>query len=320
MLVTDIDLFAAVGRYGDINAVSIQITKKENDLARLEFESRYRAAQGDRFFFGLKNGEPLSFVTTEVSNQSTVEQGTGLVMTVVLAAHISDQDLATLRDALTTKQIDAVRVALASGEVERSIDDKNGKKMLAKFGCFFRTLDAMGIDLTRGGSANKAGQVEAVSADSHAVSAQGKYVRKGNSSGDFVELKAGGMFTISSEGKTYSGDYAVKSETVRFTSSSWPQKPGVKAYQDARFSGDLITFALGNAYEKQAEPPKAGAQLTVDQVIQLVAAKVADDIIITTIQKSSSRFDLSTDDLIRLKTAAVSDAVVRAMAQHPQSS
>jgi hypothetical protein len=94
----------------------------------------------------------------------------------------------------------------------------------------------------------------------------------------------------------------------------------VKAYQDARFSGDLITFALGNAYEKQAEPPKAGAQLTVDQVIQLVAAKVADDIIITTIQKSSSRFDLSTDDLIRLKTAAVSDAVVRAMAQHPQSS
>jgi len=35
---------------------------------------------------------------------------------------------------------------------------------------------------------------------------------------------------------------------------------------------------------KQAEQPKTTAQLTIDQVIQMVAAKLPDDIIITTIQ------------------------------------
>jgi hypothetical protein len=58
---------------------------------------------------------------------------------------------------------------------------------------------------------------------------------------------------------------------------------------------------------------KAPAQLTVEQVIRMVKAKLPDDIIITTIQKSGSKFDLTPDALIKLKTAGVSDAVIRAM-------
>jgi hypothetical protein len=47
----------------------------------------------------------------------------------------------------------------------------------------------------------------------------------------------------------------------------------------------------------------------------MVAAKLADDIIITAIRNSSSKFDLTPDALIRLKTAGVSDEVIRAMAR-----
>ena len=69
----------------------------------------------------------------------------------------------------------------------------------------------------------------------------------------------------------------------------------------------------GSLGGKQAEQQKPAAQLTIDQVIQMVAAKLADDLIITTIQKSSSKFDLTPDALIKLKTAGVSDEVIRAM-------
>ena len=45
----------------------------------------------------------------------------------------------------------------------------------------------------------------------------------------------------------------------------------------------------------------------------MVTAKLPDDIIITTIRNSNSRFDLTPETLIKLKTAGVSDAVIRAM-------
>lgn len=64
---------------------------------------------------------------------------------------------------------------------------------------------------------------------------------------------------------------------------------------------------------KQAELQKTPAQLTIDQVIQMVAAKLADDIIITAIRNSSSKFDVTPDALIKLKTSGVSDEVIRAM-------
>ena len=51
----------------------------------------------------------------------------------------------------------------------------------------------------------------------------------------------------------------------------------------------------------------------IDQIIQMVTAKVADDIVIKTIQNSTSMFELSSENLIKLKTAGVSDTVIRAM-------
>ena len=51
--------------------------------------------------------------------------------------------------------------------------------------------------------------------------------------------------------------------------------------------------------------------LTKEQVIQMSKAGVADDVIVARIKAEPSPVNLNTDDLIALKSAGVSDAVVR---------
>ena len=60
-----------------------------------------------------------------------------------------------------------------------------------------------------------------------------------------------------------------------------------------------------------AAPAPAG--LTIDGVISLVGAGISDDLIVAKIQKSGQTFDLSTDDMVRLKKAGASNAVMKAM-------
>jgi hypothetical protein len=87
----------------------------------------------------------------------------------------------------------------------------------------------------------------------------------------------------------------------------------VKAYQAGTPSG----VAGGAGAPGTAGPPSTGtassAGLTVDGVISLVGAGISDDLIIAKIQKSGQSFDLSTDDMVRLKKAGASDAVMKAM-------
>ncbi len=84
----------------------------------------------------------------------------------------------------------------------------------------------------------------------------------------------------------------------------------VKAYQAGAPSG--VAGAAGTS-----APPSAGTAsstgLTVDGVISLVGAGISDDLIIAKIQKSGQTFDLSTDDMVRLKKAGASDTVMKAM-------
>lgn len=65
------------------------------------------------------------------------------------------------------------------------------------------------------------------------------------------------------------------------------------------------------APKKTAAPAPAG--LTNQDVIKLVQAKIPDDIIISKIKSSKTRFDTSVDGLIALHTAGVSDRIVALM-------
>jgi hypothetical protein len=54
-------------------------------------------------------------------------------------------------------------------------------------------------------------------------------------------------------------------------------------------------------------------KMTVKDVIKLSQAKISDDLIVQQLSKKGQRFDLSTEQLIELKNAGVSDRVIQAM-------
>jgi hypothetical protein len=305
MNTSQVSIIAIVGRYGTVNSISVQIQKQEESKQNATLESEYLAIKGNQFYFGLKNSEPLAFVATEVSNET---KAAGLlvgklVTTVILSATVPDKDLATLRDALTRKQIDAVRIVLAGDvRIEKSVNDKDGKKMMEKFSCFYQSLDKRGIDLSMD-SVPKSQPVRPASPSDGSVT--GKYLRKDKSS-DYIELDADGTFALQQDGKGYRGNYNVQDDTITVQASNAPASR-------LRISGNTMVESDGTVWEKQAEPQKPATHLTIDQIIQMVTAKLPDDIIIKTIQNSISKFDLTPDALIKLKTAGVSDAVIRAM-------
>jgi hypothetical protein len=94
-----------VGRSTYTNWVDVQIDRQEAPATpNTQFQSALHAEKGNPFSFGVKNGEPLNFVSTSVSNEAKVSgsfmaglSGKNLYTKVVLSATIQDKDMATLR-------------------------------------------------------------------------------------------------------------------------------------------------------------------------------------------------------------------------------
>jgi len=227
----DITFTVAIQRASDKNNIWIVVHKAEASTQRATFESQYHATKGDKITFGFKDGAPVTLVVTEVVNEAKVASGifaAKLNMTCGWAAQISDKEMGSMREVLTTKQIDAYSISSSSGEISQNVNAKVGQSLLKKFGCFYSTMDTMGVNFTS------------------------------------------------------------PSEEVPSSTNSSKQDVAQKT---------------------------AAVPVTVDQIIQMVTAKLSDDIIITTIRKSGSLYELTPDTLIKLKSAGVSDAVIRAMTQ-----
>jgi hypothetical protein len=73
-------------------------------------------------------------------------------------------------------------------------------------------------------------------------------------------------------------------------------------------SGAARPSAIQQAASSQ---PRKPAGISVDGLISMVEAGLSDDVIIARIRKEAKSLDLSTDDMIRLKKAKVSDAVLK---------
>lgn len=315
----DVTFTAFVQRGGDKNYIMIVFQKVEDNLARAAFESHYHATKGDQIIFGFKNGEPVTLVASGASNRAQAEMLTGkLDMSAEWVVELPDNEMATLRDALTTRQVDAIRIALGSGQVDRTVPEKNGTRLMEKFGCFYQALDKRGVVLSAASTpqsqpvqstsvSDKGGPAFIAPPQDYAISAQGTYVRK-DSVNDSFDFGPDGLCHGHHEAQTIDCTYTVQGDAVMVTSSQ------LRAPVTGHFSGNTLTFAK-NVYEKQAVPQKPSVQLTIDQVIAMVVAKLPDDIVISTIQNSGSKFDLSPEALIKLKKTGVSDAVIRAMAR-----
>ncbi len=247
---TDVSVFITVGRYGGSSAVNVEILKEEASASSATFDSSLHAAKGNSFFLGFKDGgEPLSFVATDVGNETKVRDdvldfGKGkVVTTVILSSAVSDETLATMRGAVTTKQMDAIRVRLVGGVmIEKSIDDKSGKKLMEKFLCFYQSGDKRGLD--RSAPVNDSGRMVAV---------QGRYVRKGKTT-DIFELNPDGTAAVFQDGQIVHGNYTVQGDTISFTS---PELPGQTS--KGRVTGDTFKDDEGIVWEKLTEAQRAGA-------------------------------------------------------------
>ncbi|NVN99794.1 MAG: hypothetical protein HXX17_10750 [Geobacteraceae bacterium] len=137
------EIFAVVGSYGKTHAINVELKILTPSNKQATLGQVYRGAKGNIFSFGFDKGEPITFTATEVGNTSALGGFSGLATTiVVLAAHVSDKELAAIRNTLTTKKIDAVRIILEGNVIiEREVKEDRGEEMRQKFECFYQTLD-----------------------------------------------------------------------------------------------------------------------------------------------------------------------------------
>lgn len=74
-----------------------------------------------------------------------------------------------------------------------------------------------------------------------------------------------------------------------------------------------LTMTPSAAFAQQSPASTVNAALTNADVQKMVEAKLADPIIVAKIRSSTCNFDTSTDALLKLKAAGISDAVLEAM-------
>lgn len=307
-----------VGRYGAFNAINLEIQKKEESAANAAFDAAYRGAKGATFYLGFAKGDPVALVVTQVNNAANVRQnlllGAKGVTTVVLSALVSDREMARLRDQLTSQPIDAIRMQLSGDmQIDRSVDAGDGRKMMEKFRCFYQMLDKREIDLTAGGDAQLPVLAEST-VDLTLVA--GKYVNTENAD-DHFRLDPDGTALSALSGPLR---YSVQGDVLSFMTpegKSFQLKDGrlAKVIQ-GRLTGTTYVSPEGRTYERVADtPPPATAQLTVEQIVKMVEAKIPDDVILATLSKPGTTYDLTPEDWIRLKAAGTSDAILRALAK-----
>lgn len=150
------------------------------------------------------------------------------------------------------------------------------------------------------------------------------YVSQNNPK-DFIELRDDKSYWATYAGRQGFGKYEWSGDTLTLTAG--------KQRVAWHLAGDILTDDEGKPWTRKAQsnPPAAPASVSSAaapssnaevignaEIVRLAQAKLPDSVILGRIKNSVCRFDLSTDALIKLKEANVSDAVIQAMAEAPQ--
>lgn len=140
------------------------------------------------------------------------------------------------------------------------------------------------------------------------------FVSKDNSA-DVLELRNDKTFVITQQGHQMSGTYEWSADSLTLNVGS--------ARLVGHLAGEVLTDNENKLWTRRASPSTSTPEFSGDvvrneDIIKLSQAKLQDGIIISKIKNSLCRFNLSTDALIKLKEANVSDAVVQAMTEAPK--
>lgn len=139
----------------------------------------------------------------------------------------------------------------------------------------------------------------------------GKYIKKGKPT-DYIEFKSNGTFSGWEYGMAQKGNFRLDGNAVIMNLGGVLEIKG-------DISGDTITWESDNSvYVKEGSAAASSISsdvLTNSDVLKMIEAKLPDSIIIAKIRTSACKFDTSTDALIKLKQAGVSDAIIQAMVE-----
>lgn len=294
---SETSVVGTVGRYGTVNVVTIQLQHKEESAEKAAFDARMRGAKGLPILFGFASGEPVKLVVTEVTNAARVQQGLFAakgVTTVILSAAVEDHELLRLKDALTTRPITAVRIMLGGDQmIEKRVNDKNGSRMMAKFGCFYQ---AYGAAIATASAAPVAVPPSGIA---------GRYQRERRPK-DYLELSPAGSFVLEQDDATFKGRYRVEGDklTLMFSGRSLPA---------GKILGATLVDPEGERWTRTGQDKPTASALTIDQISKMAKAGIPDDVIVKMIEETSSRFSLSPDEVIKLRADGASDTVLRAL-------
>jgi len=143
---SSVSITFSIGRMDTVNGIMITLQKQEESAARAVLESSLKGAKGNEFYLGLKDGEPLKFIASDAINETKATTMGKLVTTVQLSCEFKSEDLQNIKDALTGKIIDAVRVKLENGVIiNQDVKEKNGERAKNKSVCFFNFLQEKGL-------------------------------------------------------------------------------------------------------------------------------------------------------------------------------
>lgn len=145
----------------------------------------------------------------------------------------------------------------------------------------------------------------------YSKSAPGKYINK-NKPNEYLELKPDGTFYIQEKGQGFAGKYEVLGDEITLVVSNGMAAKG-------KLRGNTLIDDEGQSWVKSADAPTLSTTslevLTNADILRMVEAKLPDSVILAKVRNSKCKFDTSTDGLIKLKQAGVSDAVIQAMAE-----
>jgi hypothetical protein len=145
----------------------------------------------------------------------------------------------------------------------------------------------------------------------------GYYVKTKNPN-SFLELVDGGKFLLRQGTSTVQGEYSVEGEALTLVLGKEKEVSKISPTGIREKNGDFWQRGPDSSPRPTVAPAEStpgAAPLTVDQIVEMVKAKVPDDMIIKSIETSGSKFTLTPEVLIRLKNAGVSDTVIRAMSR-----
>jgi hypothetical protein len=145
----------------------------------------------------------------------------------------------------------------------------------------------------------------------YSKSAPGKYVNQKNRT-EYIELKPDGTFYVQRKTTGYAGKYEITGNIITTV------LPDGRAGRD-KIQADAIIEPDGTVWVREGGSPTTSSApsevLTNEEVIRMTVAKLPDSVIVTKIKNSACKFDISTDGLIKLKQAGVSDGVIQAMTE-----